>query len=139
MITCNQAFISQIYRAVSPLEVKFKFFSPLGFEAKSDFHHVGASERYLNDMNPIHSRQTVSIFQFSAEFFNQTRVDQTLAGKSAYRCKVFSKTCRHTRTYLGPYLWTVRFWVCSTYPVTQDNLSHLFRLGQGLGQARYRF
>ena len=71
-------FISQIYRVVGLLEEKLDFFSPLGFEAESDFghktfkiksHSIRASEQYLNDKNPIHGRETASIFRFIAENF----------------------------------------------------------------------
>ena len=57
---------------LGPVGEKFKFFNPLGFEAKKDFDHktsTGTSKRYLNDKNPIHNRETASIFQFSAETF----------------------------------------------------------------------
>ena len=55
---------------------KLDFFSPLGFEAKTDYDHktsklkphsVRGSERYLNHKNPIHDRETASILRFSAE------------------------------------------------------------------------
>ena len=39
VINGNQSFISQIHRALSPLGKSSIFFSPLGFEAKSDFDH----------------------------------------------------------------------------------------------------
>ena len=70
--------MSQIYRAVGPLGEKFDFFRLLKFEAKSDFDHktsklkphsVRASEKYLNDMNPIHGRAKQSIFRCSAKSF----------------------------------------------------------------------
>ena len=53
-------------------------FSPLGLEAKSDFDHktsklkphsVRVSERYMNDKNPIHVRETALIFRLNAESF----------------------------------------------------------------------
>ena len=78
VINDNQGFISQIYRVVRPLGEKLHFCSPLGFKAESNFDHktpklqphtIRASERYLNDKNPILGRETVSSFRFSAENF----------------------------------------------------------------------
>ena len=75
-INGNHAFISQIYRVVGPMGEKLDFFTPLGFEAKSEFHHkplklkprmIRASKRYLNHNNPINGREMASISWFSAE------------------------------------------------------------------------
>ena len=80
VINGNQTFISQIYRVVGHLGEKLDFFSPLGFESKSDFDHktsnlnphsIRVSERYLHHKNPIHGRETASIFPFSVETLNQ--------------------------------------------------------------------
>ena len=57
LINDNQAFIPQINRVIARLGEKLHFFSPLGFEAKSDSGHktsklnpnsIRASVRYLN-------------------------------------------------------------------------------------------
>ena len=37
VISNNQSLISKILKAVGPLGVKFKFFSPLGFKIQSNF------------------------------------------------------------------------------------------------------
>ena len=78
VIIGNQTFIPQTRKIVGLLGEKLIFFSPLGFEAKSNFdpktskskpESVTVSERYLNDKNPIHDRETASLFRFSAESF----------------------------------------------------------------------
>ena len=38
-INNNETFISQVLTFLSPLEEKFDFFNPFGFEAKSDLNH----------------------------------------------------------------------------------------------------
>ena len=57
---------------------KLDFFSPLGFEAKSDFDHktsklkshlIRASERYLNDKNPIMVEKQYQFFDLVQETF----------------------------------------------------------------------
>ena len=79
--------MSQIFRAVGPLReiLKAQFFSSLGLEAERDFDHriskltphsVTASERYLNNKNPNHGRETASIdFRSSAESFSMLFVN----------------------------------------------------------------
>ena len=66
-----------IYRAVGCLGENLDFFSPLGFEANCNFdykayklkpHSIRASERYLNNKNPIHGQETALIFRLCAEF-----------------------------------------------------------------------
>ena len=72
----TDTLINSLSSAVGPLGAKFDFFSPLGFESKRNFdyktfqlkqHSIRASERYLKDKNPIHRRETASIFRFDAE------------------------------------------------------------------------
>ena len=78
VISGSQTFISQIYRVVGPSGEKLNFYRSLVFEAESDFDHkitklkpqsIRASERYLNNENLIHGRETAMIFLFSAETF----------------------------------------------------------------------
>ena len=61
-----QTLTSQILTELGPLEEKLDFFSPLGFEAKSDFDHktskinshsVRTSKRYLNYKSPINGAE----------------------------------------------------------------------------------
>ena len=65
-------------KVVGPLEGKFDFFSPSGFEIQSDFDYrtskikfysVRALKCYLNEKNLIHGRVTATIKKFSPQIF----------------------------------------------------------------------
>ena len=74
----NNSFITQNLNVVGPLEGKFDFFSPLGFEIQSDFDYrntklkfyfVRALKCHLNEKNLIHGRVTATISKFSPQIF----------------------------------------------------------------------
>ena len=73
-----QGFISQIFGVVGPLGGKLDFFSPFGFDVKTNSDHktqkiklysVRASKRYLNEINLIYGRVIATISKFSPRIF----------------------------------------------------------------------
>ena len=109
VIMSNQTFISQINRVVRPLGEKLDLFGPLGFETKRDcdhktfkikLHSIRTSQRYLNDKNPMYSREITSIFRFNAESF-ESDFNLVTPGKT-------STTIAH-RSFFGIFLTIVTF------------------------------
>ena len=77
VVNGNQTVISQINKVIGLLEEKLDFFSSSGLEAGTKFGHrtsklkphpFRASERYINEKNPIFDQETASIVRFSPGF-----------------------------------------------------------------------
>ena len=69
---------SEILSSLGPLGEKFIFFIPLVIETESSFDHenqrfklrlIRASNRYLNNQNPIHGRKMALVARFTAQSF----------------------------------------------------------------------
>ena len=73
-----QRMFSEMLSSLGPLGEKFIFFIPLGIETESLFDHenqrfklclIRASNRYLNNQNPIHGPKMALVSRFTAQSF----------------------------------------------------------------------
>ena len=115
---CRSCIVYIICRAFSPWREKLDFFSPLGFEAKSDFDHktsklkqlsIRASQRYLTTKIRFMVEKQHRFFDLVQRTLNQTLehliCNRGIASSSLSISKLFSVTymecrpqCVHSRS-----------------------------------------